>query len=55
MDKTEAREAGYIPSPIRPLITVGKSFSLASLLSIFKRKKRVIVSEDLRPSISDKE
>jgi hypothetical protein len=49
MDRDEAMEQGYIPTPIKPLITVGKSISIASLLSLFKRRKTVIPSEDLKP------
>jgi hypothetical protein len=49
MDRDEAMGQGYSPTPIKPLITVGKSISIASLLSLFKRRKTVIPSEDLKP------
>jgi hypothetical protein len=54
MNSTEAREQGYSPTPVKPLITVGKSFSLAWVLSLFKKKREVIASEDLAPEIQEK-
>jgi hypothetical protein len=54
MDTDEAMEKGYIPSPVKPLVTVGKTFSLALLLSFIKRKKKVIAMEELAPKIPDK-
>ena len=51
MDTDEARDAGYNPMPIKPEIVVSKSFSLASLLSLFRRNKVVIPSDDLAPEV----
>jgi hypothetical protein len=53
MNGEETREQGYSPNPVKPKILFGKTFSLASFLSLFERKKKETLKEDLRPEIPE--